>query len=252
MNLIKFVFGKDRITIILFFCVILFFCRSGLSQYTTNSKAYPGPANTGSTSPDSSRSSVGLTSREGSSNPDRPPAPVKKPQDLQYPENFLSPSKEKTKTNDSDPEKSKDPAAKGWEPDPNYKKRGSDLHGDFQPDQIKTAKKDPTMVFASILASLGFGVFALSDYRYRCRLQEVLSRNNRLLSPEATSSDFAELAHSALGGTSPFAFSGSASPAFNKYMDDFKTSGSYPSTGLIGSSVPDIRPLADHEFYTEK
>lgn len=256
MNIKRNIFGKEWTMIILFVCVILLSSRLAYSQLGKENQSHPRTSNSSS---DSSRTSFGLKNREESANRDRPPTPAKKPQDLQFPENFLTPSREKTnidqaKTNTPGIGKGDDLSQNEWKKYlQEQKNKSSDLSSKSRSDKTESDRKDPTMIFASILASLGFGIFALADYRYRCRLQDILSRNNRLLSPEATSSDFEGFTRSASVGSSPFLFNSSGpSPVFNKYMDNFKSSGSCVSSDRIGSTIPDIRPLADHEFYTEK
>ena len=125
----------------------------------------------------------------------RPPKPVGKERTVPsyFPEGFLDPSV-KTKPNSSSAEEAKT-SFKDKDPDQSasvpisYQHRDDD-EPNYEEINPRQQFRSSTMAFASLIALAAFGIFIFADYRYRCWLQSALSKNQRLLAPEAAAVDF--------------------------------------------------------------
>lgn len=161
----------------------------------------------------------------------RPPLPTKIREDNHYPEGFLTLSKPQN----IQPDELISPSGSNNNP-PSAKEIPADypLPDDWEPNYEVIPPHDPTYVFGMLIAAGMFGVFAFFDYRYRMFVHGVLIENNRLLAPDATSADFADV----LYGVSPYELE--ANSAFNSSIRSSDSYAPWNSSHSLRSSTSEI------------
>ncbi len=183
---------------------------------------------------------------------------------LYFPEGFLdSSSKTKRPQDNADQPKTTDPAESQAERktlDPVYDQEPDD----YEPNYIisNSRFRHSALAFASLIAVGALGIFVFTDYRYRCHLQNVLSRNQRLLSPDVVSADFEAI--EAVEDPEPALigfFSGndySDTARFTEMMNRFKSADlsnemDHPVVSPV-VALPDtgLNPSEESEFFVRK
>ncbi len=196
----------------------------------------------------------------------RPPKPKNLHEEFRFPEGFLSPSDEnKDKSEEKnvsenppkkEPEKPEviPPQVSAKEPDVSQTASSPLLPDDNEPNH-ELLVKDRSLVYVALVAILALGVFMISDYRYRCRLQNIVSLNRQLLAPGAVSTDFELVGKDSytdpLGGLFSSLFYNQTPPGYNfsntNWNDDSEETNSIiTNPGPIPDSVP---PIKNDEFY---